>query len=69
MKILIAHNRYQLFGGEDSVFDSEVQMLTSAGHDVHTLIMSNDTIKSVLDKIVTMCRTVENSGGDRKSVV
>src|SRR5262245_4787666 len=63
MKILVAHNRYQQYGGEDSVFDSEVELLRAAGHDVETLIKSNDAIKSPIDKIVTMARTARNRHG------
>lgn len=63
MKILVAHNRYQQYGGEDTVFDSEVELLGSAGHEVKTLVVSNDTIVSPLDKLATMLRTVENPVG------
>jgi len=63
MKILVAHNYYQQRGGEDTVFENEVRLLGSAGHDVHTLVVSNDTIASPIDKALTMMRTVENPIG------
>jgi glycosyltransferase involved in cell wall biosynthesis len=63
MKILIAHNRYQQRGGEDFAFDGEVELLRSAGHDVHTLVVSNDDINSSLAKALIMFRTVENPTG------
>jgi glycosyltransferase involved in cell wall biosynthesis len=63
MKIIVAHNRYQHRGGEDSVFDNEVELLTTAGHEVHPLVISNDTIKSPRDKILAMFRTVANPNG------
>lgn len=34
MKILIAHNSYQLSGGEDAVVDAEIVLLRSYGHEV-----------------------------------
>lgn len=44
MRILRVHNRYQGRGGEDVSFESEVQLLRDHGHDVRTLIVSNDVI-------------------------
>ena len=44
MRILRVHNRYQGRGGEDVSFESEVQVLRDHGHDVRTLIASNDVI-------------------------
>jgi glycosyltransferase involved in cell wall biosynthesis len=63
MKILIAHNHYQQPGGEDVVFENEARLLASAGHQIETLIISNDQIKSMLDKIQVTFRTVENPMG------
>ena len=63
MKILIAHNQYQYRGGEDLVFDNEVELLNAAGHDVLPLVISNDSIKSSIDKILTTLRTVKNPKG------
>lgn len=45
MKILMAHNAYQIRGGEDSVVESEVDMLRAAGHEVHVYLRHNDEIK------------------------
>ncbi len=44
MRIMIVHNRYREFGGEDAVVDSEAEMLRLAGHDVRVLLWSNDDI-------------------------
>jgi glycosyltransferase involved in cell wall biosynthesis len=63
MKILVAHNRYQQPGGEDLVVENEIKLLASAGHEVSTLIVSNDVIKSNMDKLVTMLRTADNPSG------
>ncbi len=45
MRILMLHNRYRIRGGEDSVFESERDMLRAAGHDVETWEKSNDDIR------------------------
>lgn len=44
LRILIAHNRYQQAGGEDTVFASESRLLREAGYDVMCLEISNDLI-------------------------
>jgi glycosyltransferase involved in cell wall biosynthesis len=41
MKILIAHNHYQQYGGEDAVVQSEIDMLKKKGHDVYFYERSN----------------------------
>jgi glycosyltransferase involved in cell wall biosynthesis len=52
-KILMAHNFYQIPGGEEESFRSELAMLKSNGHEVVTYIRSNDNIKvdGILNKI------------------
>ena len=47
VRILLAHNRYQHQGGEDTVVDQEEQMLKSAGHDVERLQVDNDSIVGI----------------------
>jgi glycosyltransferase involved in cell wall biosynthesis len=44
MRIIVAHNAYQHRGGEDSVVDSEVELLRSRGHEVEIYSRSNDDI-------------------------
>jgi glycosyltransferase involved in cell wall biosynthesis len=44
MHILRVHNRYQQPGGEDVCFASEVELLRDHGHDVATLVVTNDAI-------------------------
>lgn len=44
MRVLLAHNAYQLRGGEDSVVDDEVALLRAHGHEVELLAASNDAI-------------------------
>lgn len=46
MKVLICHNRYQQRGGEDSVFESEVELLRGFGHDVETFVRDNEGLES-----------------------
>ena len=41
MKILLIHNRYTLYGGEDTLFDSEKLLLEKKGHQIETLIFDN----------------------------
>ena len=41
MKILLVHNRYQIPGGEEVVFEQERQLLERAGHQVSTYSRTN----------------------------
>ena len=50
--VLMAHNYYQVPGGEDTVFHNEVKMLEKHGHKVTKYTRHNDEIKSgVLSKL------------------
>lgn len=50
--VLMAHNYYQVPGGEDTVFHNEVNMLEKNGHKVTKYTRHNDEIKSgVLSKL------------------
>ena len=53
MKILFVHNRYQQFGGEDSVLDSETKLLSKNGHKVSLALKQNDAINSLRSKVNT----------------
>lgn len=44
MRVLLAHNFYQLAGGEDVVFEAEAQMLERFGHEVFRYTVDNDAI-------------------------
>lgn len=46
-RILFIHNAYQHRGGEDSVVEDEIRMLTDYGHDVLLYRASNDEINSM----------------------
>lgn len=60
MKILLAHNRYQMPGGEDEVFRSEAELLRSAGHEVVEYVRDNHEIQEygIWDKATLSLRTV-----------
>src|SRR6266496_1899840 len=47
MKILLAHNYYLQLGGEDTVFESDISLLRSKGHDVAEYIDNNHRIVSM----------------------
>jgi len=47
MKVLLCHNFYQQWGGEDQVFLDEVAMLRDRGHEVLTYTRHNDDIKEL----------------------
>ncbi|MGY4320280.1 glycosyltransferase family 4 protein [Bradyrhizobium sp. JR3.5] len=66
MKILVAHNRYQGGrGGEDVVFEAEVDLLRGAGHSVETLTVSNEAINSLAARIATTLSIADNAEGKR----
>ena len=46
MRVLLAHNRYRIRGGEDEVVDSELALLGSHGHEVFPYIKDNHSISS-----------------------
>ena len=47
MKILFVHNYYKQKGGEDTVFESDVSLIRSKGHEVYTYIEDNEKIDSM----------------------
>ncbi len=47
LRILVAHSAYQYRGGEDSVVESEIDLLRSHGHEVETYFRNNDDVKSM----------------------
>jgi glycosyltransferase involved in cell wall biosynthesis len=51
MKILLVHNRYQQKGGEDSVVESERNLLANNGVQVEVLEKNNDGIVGIRGKI------------------
>ena len=57
MRILVCHNRYQLRGGEDSVCESEIELLREHGHDVQIFERSNADLNGV-SKISAALETI-----------
>lgn len=60
MTVLVAHNRYRIRGGEDSVFEAECRMLESAGHRVVRYEKTNCGIPDRGGRLGLACRTVWN---------
>ena len=60
MKILLAHNKYQVPGGEEVVLEQERQLLVNAGHEVITYCRSNHEIEkfNALERLTLIGRTV-----------
>jgi glycosyltransferase involved in cell wall biosynthesis len=65
MRILVAHNFYQLPGGEDQVFRSELALLASRGHDVASFEMHNDEVRA-MGKLSLLRATVWNRDAARR---
>ncbi len=65
LKILVAHNRYQIAGGEDTAMANDVQLLRNAGHKVAECIVSNDEIRNTKQKIQTASHLAHNPEGVR----
>lgn len=51
MNILLVHNHYQSPGGEDSVYENEIELLSQNGHQVIRYEKSNDEIAGIFGKI------------------
>ena len=47
LRVLVAHNSYQMRGGEDSVVDAEVALLRSHGHAVTEYRRHNDELQDM----------------------
>ena len=47
LRVLVAHNSYQMRGGEDTVVDGEVALLRSHGHSVTEYRRNNDELKDL----------------------
>lgn len=70
LKILIAHNYYQLSGGEDETMRREGELLRSAGHEVSEFIRRNSEIarSNIVGRAALAVRTVW-SEESRKSML
>lgn len=50
-RVLVVHNRYQIRGGEDAVVKRESDALLRAGVETEVVLVSNDDIRSPLDRL------------------
>lgn len=66
MRILLVHNKYKQPGGENVVFESEGELLSSNGHLVEQLIFDNSTINTFLDKLLSGLKVIYNPVSARK---
>jgi glycosyltransferase involved in cell wall biosynthesis len=66
LRVLVVHNRYVLPGGEDRVFESEVQLLTQFGEDVSTLEEQTIYPQGVLQKIGIAANSLWSTEWHRK---
>jgi glycosyltransferase involved in cell wall biosynthesis len=66
MKILLVHNRYQFVGGEDAVFESEGQLLSTYGHTVDRMIFDNREISGGLSKWMAGIQGIYNRKSARR---
>lgn len=65
MRVLLVHNKYQLQGGEDLVFENDAELLRKNGHVVETLCVSNDDIRTPIDKLAAALLSTYNPRGYR----
>jgi glycosyltransferase involved in cell wall biosynthesis len=59
--ILLVHNRYRQFGGEDVAFEAESRLLESRGHRVHRFVVNNHRIPDsprLVEELSLAARTV-----------
>ena len=60
MRILLIHNKYKQAGGENVVFETEGELLSSHGHFVERLVFDNSTIRTFMDKILAGWKVIYN---------
>lgn len=66
MRILLVHNKYKQPGGENVVFESEGELLSSYGHLVEQLLFDNASINTFLDKLLAGLKVIYNPASVRK---
>lgn len=60
LRIMLVHNRYQQYGGEDTVVEAEAQLLRDAGHQVDQFLVDNDNIQGLRAKLTAAALTTYN---------
>lgn len=71
MRIVICHNYFRDRGGEDQVFEDELELLTSHGHDVATFTKHNADLAGLVSTTRAAIRTPWNrqSAGELEGLV
>ena len=65
MNVLVAHNFYQVRGGEDQIYQDVADLLESHGHRVTRFAVHNDDLKGV-GKLAMAKMTIWNSGAAKE---
>jgi glycosyltransferase involved in cell wall biosynthesis len=60
LRVLLVHNRYQHYGGEDTVVEAEAQLLRDLGHEVDLFLVDNDNIQGLPAKLTAAALTTYN---------
>jgi glycosyltransferase involved in cell wall biosynthesis len=68
VKILVVHNYYRQRGGEDVVFELEIEMLRTRGHQVSAYFLRNDDIRldSARSKLVLLRDSIWSADSHRE---
>jgi glycosyltransferase involved in cell wall biosynthesis len=66
MRVIVAHNKYKLSGGEDAVVRDEVAMLQQHDHSVELLEHNNDTIHGISGKMFASTSVLYSVGSRRR---
>lgn len=66
MRILLLHNYYQFYGGEDTYVKSLKQLLEQKGHSVFLFTKDSKNIKTIWDKAKTAAGLFTNSAIDHE---
>ena len=65
MRILLVHNAYQQFGGEDTTFLNEKALLEQGGHEVFPLHFDNKASETAAGKLGLLWRSIYNPDSAR----
>ena len=68
MKILLVHNFYQMYGGEDAVVENELETLRAAGQEVIVHFVHNDDIRSRWNMVVASLASFFNYSTRRRLI-
>jgi glycosyltransferase involved in cell wall biosynthesis len=60
LRIILCHNYFRERGGEDQVFEDELELLTSHGHEVTTFIKHNDDLEGAAQTLKVALTTPWN---------